>query len=377
MVRSGWGKYAKSNELAEKLMIDYKEIKSITINGVVYNRSDIVNMETNNKLLPDDLLFFLKDWFNDSPFLTVQTSGSTGLPKEIQVEKSRMLESAKLTCEFLGLKEGDTALLCMNLKYIGAKMVVVRSLLKGLNLIYTEVNGYPLKKTLVTDFAAMTPMQVFNSLQDTEQRAKLRDIRHLIIGGGAVDEKLKKELAEFPHAIWSTYGMTETLSHIALRRINGSDASDWYTPFDGVSIGISENQTLIIDAPLVAKKKIFTNDIVEINKQGQFRILGRLDNVINSGGIKIQIEEVENLLKDSISTDFVITSAEDVKFGEIVVLLVKEGIYSDIELSNICKKKLPTYWVPKKIFQINSIPHTDTNKPNRNEAKIIAKALVQ
>lgn len=360
-------------------MADNIELKleTIKINGIVYTRREILekDLSGNNYSFSEDLLVFLKEWFNESKYISVQTSGSTGVPHVMQVEKSRMLHSAKTTCVFLGLKKNDSALLCMNLKYIGAKMVVVRSIYAGLNLITTGSLGYPLSVVESTDFAAMTPLQVYNTLQDKRQKEKLRQIRHLIIGGGAIDDYLSKELFDFPHAIWSTYGMTETLSHIALRKINGSGYSEWYTPFEDIQISLSEKQTLVINAPKLTTTTLITNDIAEINTEGKFRILGRLDNVINSGGVKIQIEEVEHILKKEITCDFMITSASDKKFGEIVVMLIKQGTYDPDVLEIILRKELPEYWIPKKIFFIENLPFTETNKPDRSHAKKIANQL--
>ena len=209
-----------------------------------------------------DLETFLQEWQNEEPNVWVHTSGSTGTPKPLQVEKERMMASARLTCSFLGLKEGDSALLCMPLQYIAGKMVVVRSLVAGLNLIPVAPSGHPLKDLKeAPTFAAMIPMQVYNTLQVPEERARLRNIKHLIIGGGAIDDALANELKDFPNHVWSTYGMTETLSHIALRKLNGQDASDWYTPFDNVRIRLSEEGTLIIHAPNVCAEELITNDI--------------------------------------------------------------------------------------------------------------------
>ena len=209
-----------------------------------------------------DLEAFLQEWHNDVPTVWVHTSGSTGTPKPLQVEKERMMASARLTCSFLGLKEGDSALLCMPLQYIAGKMVVVRSLIAGLRLIPIAPSGHPLKDLKETPtFAAMIPMQVYNTLQVPEERARLMEIKHLIIGGGAIDDALAHELKDFPNHVWSTYGMTETLSHIALRRLNGTDTSDWYTPFEQVRIRLSEEGTLIIHAPNVCSEELKTNDI--------------------------------------------------------------------------------------------------------------------
>ncbi len=321
-----------------------------------------------------DLTNFLSEWFDASAEIEVHTSGSTGRPKELWVEKGRMIESACLTCSFLGLKKGDSALLCMPLKYIGAKMVVVRSLVAGLDLLPVTPSGHPLKHLRkAPDFAAMTPMQVYNSLQSEEEKTLLQDIRHLIIGGGAIDASLAETLKDFPHAVWSTYGMTETLSHIALRRLNGPEASDWYTPFEGVSIRLDKDGTLIIHAPLVCKEALKTNDIAELNSQGSFRIIGRKDNIINSGGIKIQIEQVETLLKVHLSQPFLITSTPDAKYGEVVVLLVEGNLPEGI--AHTCEAVLPPYHRPKRILSVPCIPLTETGKPDRALAKKIAAVL--
>lgn len=176
-----------------------------------------------------DLSEFLTEWHNDRPTVLVHTSGSTGKPKPLLVEKRRMEASARITCQFLGLKEGDTALLCMPLDYIAGKMMVVRALTCGMRLVSVEPKGCPEWDGLV-DFAAMVPLQVWNLLQQAPER--LLQIRHLIIGGGAVNDELAAALKDLPNAVWSTYGMTETLSHIALRRLNGPERSDWYTPFE-------------------------------------------------------------------------------------------------------------------------------------------------
>ena len=319
-----------------------------------------------------DLKAFLQEWQNNEPTVWVHTSGSTGTPKPLQVEKERMRASARLTCSFLGLKEGDSALLCMPLQYIAGKMVVVRSLVAGLRLLPVAPCGHPLKDlTEIPTFAAMIPMQVYNTLQVPEERAKLMEIKHLIIGGGAIDDALGRELKTFPNHVWSTYGMTETLSHIALRRLNGAEASDWYTPFENVRIRLSEENTLIIHAPSVCAEELTTNDIAEINDEGKFRILGRKDNTINSGGVKIQIEQVEAALKEYLDIPFQITARKDAKFGEIVVLLYNK-VKEEADIRRICEEKLPAYWVPKIYLPVEELPLTGTGKPDRATARRIA-----
>ena len=310
---------------------------------------------------------FLDEWNNPKNTVEVHTSGSTGVPKCIQVEKQRMLNSARITCDFLGLEAGDTALLCMPLDYIAGKMVVVRSIERQLRLTTVEASGHPLKNiTNSFDFAAMVPMQVYNSLQVAEEREKLRTIKHLIIGGGPINDDLQQQLSRFPNNVWSTYGMTETLSHIALRRLNGENASLWYTPFNTVSISLNTNGCLVIEAPLVHEGRLETHDRAEI-RDGKFRILGRLDNVINSGSIKIQAEEVEEKLRPHIKMPYLISKCSDEKFGEVVVLLTECPDLSFVK--EICCNVLPKFWQPKHYLYTSHIPLTGTGKPARKAAE--------
>ena len=319
---------------------------------------------------------FLTEWNNDSETILVHTSGSTGKPKPMYVDKKRMLNSARITCDFLGLCPGDMAFLCMPLDYIAGKMLVVRSLERKLNLVSVSPSGHPLKDIILSfdkpSLAAMVPLQVYNSLNVPAEAEKLRSFTHLIIGGGAIDDELSKSLLKFPNNVWSTYGMTETLSHIALRRLNGDHASEWYTPFDRVKVSQNEVGCLVIDAPLVHDGKLVTNDIVEI-KNGQFRILGRKDNVICSGGIKIQMEEVERTLKPYVESPFMITKRSDKKFGEIVVLITENNNIAEVE--TICKRVLPKYWCPHHYIHVDSIPLTETGKPARAKALSLAEEV--
>ena len=318
---------------------------------------------------------FLEEWNNPSPYVHVQTSGSTGAPKPMLVEKQRMLNSARITCDFLGLREGDTALLCMSLDYIAGKMMVVRSIERGLKLTTVAPSGHPLSTPhSPLDFAAMVPMQVYNSLQVPDEKERLMQIRHLIIGGGAIDDALAAALTTFPNHVWSTYGMTETLSHIALRRLNGPDASEWYTPFPSVKVSLNEDRCLVIDAPLVCPSRLVTNDIAELSSgtdpEVKFRILGRKDNVICSGGIKIQIETVERQLRPHLQAPFLITKRPDAKFGEAVVLLT-EGTVP--EAQEVCERILPKYHQPRVYLHVDQIPLTATGKPARQQAEQLAR----
>ena len=314
---------------------------------------------------------FLKEWNDASDTVLVHTSGSTGKPKPMRVEKRRMLNSARITCDFLELRQGDTALLCMPLDYIAGKMMVVRALERGLRLLSVEPTGHPLATIdSPIDFAAMVPMQVYNSLQVAEERERLMQIRHLIIGGGAIDDDLATELRGFPNAVWSTYGMTETLSHIALRRLSGADTSEYYTPFPSVQVSLSDDDCLVIDAPEVCPQTLVTHDIAELLPYSLFRIIGRKDNVICSGGIKIVAEEVERLLRPHLHTPYLISKRPDPKFGEIVVLLT-EGSVTDAR--SVCERVLPKFHQPRAYVHVAHIPMTQTNKPARKQAEQLAR----
>lgn len=332
---------------------------------------------------------FLQEWNSPSETLLVHTSGSTGKPKPMWVEKQRMLNSAHITCDFLGLRPGDSALLCMSLDYIAGKMMVVRSIERKLRLFSVKPSGHPLSDESLAkmvemdfDFVAMVPMQVYNTLQVPQERERLSRIKHLIIGGGAIDDALAEELRSLPGAVWSTYGMTETLSHIALRRLNGEETSEWYQPFDSVGVSLNSDGCLVIDAPLVCSEPLVTNDIAEIKQQETsshssdassslktssphvlFRIKGRKDNVICSGGIKIQIEEVENLLRQHLDAPFLLAKKKDEKFGEIAVLVTESGDLEGVEA--ICRQVLPKYWVPRQYLHFDQLPMTETGKPKR------------
>lgn len=338
---------------------------------------------------------FISEWNDDAQTIHVQTSGSTGAPKKMNVRKDRMIESAKMTCDFFGLRPGDTALLCMNLDYIGAKMMVVRSLTRQLHLVQVAPSGHPLATVdAPITFAAMVPLQVYNSLQVPEEREKLRQIKHLIIGGGAVDDVLVAQLHDFPHAVWSTYGMTETLSHIALRRLNGLESSSWYTPLQGIKVTANADECLVIDAPMLCDTPIVTNDMAEIREISTsdeqntlaFRIIGRRDNVINSGGVKIQMEELERLMRPFLTMPYMVTKRKSEKFGEIVVLMVeREGddegatVEEKSELPmlwaihKLLHRALPRYWEPRLYLSVDRIPMTETGKPNRALAQQMAE----
>lgn len=355
--------------------LDIQE-QTITIKGKEYQPDVFRNSDAEKYLdsVPADLFLFLREWFSDSPLLRVKTSGSTGIPKELYVEKSRMMHSAKITCSFLGLKGGDVALLCLPLDYIAGKMMVVRSLVCGLDLYPVEPSSNPLSDTDIRfDFAALIPMQVYNILKSDVASERLRNIKNLIIGGGFIDKSIEAELISFPHNIYATYGMTETLSHIALRKINGDEASASYHVFEGIQLSTTADGALIIDAPALSDEVLVTNDVVRLsNDRKTFEVIGRKDNIINTGGIKVQIEEIESKLKPIISGHFAISSMPDVELGEAIVLVLEE---SSILIEEITESVLSKYSIPKRTIRMSQIPLTDTGKISRKVLKELILSL--
>ena len=317
---------------------------------------------------------FLAHWNDASPCMEVKTSGSTGVPKRIYIEKVRMRASARMTCNFLNLHKGDTALLCMPLDFIAGKMMVVRALERGLELLSVEPSSHPLSKASMAgignppciDFAAMVPLQVWNTLQVPEERKTLCRIRHLIIGGGAISQSLEQELRKLPINVWSSYGMTETLSHIALRRIT----EECYTPLPGITVSQDQDGCLIINAPHLCPERLFTNDIARFTDDKSFQIIGRRDNIICSGGIKIQIEEVEAWLHSIGYDDVMVTYQDDTALGQALVYLTTTAVNTE-NLRQHLPDHTPSakYWLPKRVIKVASLPITPTGKPDRARAR--------
>ncbi len=329
-----------------------------------FNNFSIENVQPKTEF-ERKVLEFLQEWFSDSETVSVQTSGSTGTPKIFEIEKSRMLNSAKMTCGFLGLKEGDSALLCLPVQYISGKMMLVRAIERKLKVIISEPSSTP-EISQNIDFCAMTPLQVQNSLD------KIYLIKNLIIGGASVSEKLKSQLTseletrKSEQKIFETYGMSETLSHIALKQIS-PNREECFTLFNEVKISVDERNCLKISAPKLNPEILQTNDIVELLNEKQFRFLGRFDNVINSGGVKIFAEELENLVKKLIDRDLVFLGKPDEILGEKLVLVI-EGRNDKNLKSQISNLKFENkFHIPKEILFLEKFPRAENGKILRKE----------
>ncbi len=302
---------------------------------------------------------FLKAWLDNSDYISLQTSGSTGDAKVISVSKDAMITSARRTLDFLELQAGDTVLLCLSAKYIAGKMMLVRAMVGELNLIRAEVGTNPLQGILKVDFAAMVPMQV-RAIINTDKK-QLNKVRKLIIGGGAVENDLVKELENLKLQAWETYGMTETVSHIALKRFG---ADNVFRLLPDLSISLDERSCLVIEPSDINAERLITNDIVELLTPDSFIFNGRFDNVINSGGVKISPERVEAKMKLYLSYEFVISYLNDSMLGQKLVL-VFEAEKPDADIVQKAIASLDVYERPKAIYCIPMLPRTETGKIKR------------
>lgn len=310
----------------------------------------------------DALMAFLADWFHSSPTLNIYTSGTTGAPSRLIVQKSRMIYSARQTLRRFNLKPGDDCLLCLPLDFIAAKMMVVRALVGGLNLWIKLADGHPFKATNQSfRFVPLVPLQLFNSLQDPSERAALERCETILIGGAPLSPELEQATQALNTPVIVSYGMAETLSHIALRRANGPEASNWYSPLPGIHVSLNPEGCLKVEAPMLCQRPVQTHDVAEIDATGRFRILGRLDNLINTGGKKILAETLESLLASYIRQPFAVTSQPDAKLSHRVVL-VTEGPFDRSVLSTF----KPAWMKPKAYVVVNSLPRTISGKLDRN-----------
>lgn len=298
---------------------------------------------------------FLLDWFDSKSFIEMETSGTTGTPKRISVSKQAMVDSALATGDFFDLQPGNRALQCLPVKYVAGKMMLVRAMILGLDLEFVEPSSHPMKNNeIVYDFVAMVPLQSQNSIQE------LKMVKKMIVGGASINKNLEKQLLKLKTEVYETYGMTETITHIAARKL-GEKA---FTVLPNVTISYDERNCLVIHAPRISPEVITTNDIVELVSENQFVFLGRMDNIINSGGIKLIPEQIEEKLASKINQRFFIASKSHNELGEKVVLVV-EGEKHEFDES--LYEGLDKYEKPKEIIFIPKFTETASGKIMRKE----------
>lgn len=345
----------------------------ITINGQNIRVNEFIKWNHRAEY-EKELAEFLKEWYNPKDYIEATTSGSTGLPKIIRLKKKFVMQSALRTIKFFNLRPGDRILHCLPVKFIAGKLMVVRALIGSLNLFTADPGtDFFFLQTKKFHFAAMIPHQV-QKILDAEPRpgAWLQQLDQLLIGGSSIPYTLESRLQNIHTPSYSSYAMTETATHIALRRINGVDADEYYHCLNGITVNTSEDGCLQIFMHDLWEQPLNTSDLAEVKNEKSFQILGRADNVIISGGIKFFPEQLEKKLEPYISHPFLITSLPHDSLGQQLILVL-EGQEKNEEvdrLQEICKTYLDKYEQPRRIIFIRKIPKTNTGKPVRENLNI-------
>ena len=325
---------------------------------------------------------FCENWLGGQQNFILKTSGSTGEPKPIKLTRNQMIASAKLTGKTFGLEIGDTALVCLNVEYIAGIMMLVRGMELSLKLIIVEPSGNPFNHLEYHkfDFLAFVPLQLQNVLIEEKNIEILNKAKAIIVGGAAVNEVLENKIQKLNVPVYSTYGMTETVSHIAIKQLNGERKSHNFQVLEGVKLGIDERNCLNITAEASNNELVQTNDIVEILNEKEFNLVGRFDNIINSGGVKIQLEKVEKLIENEIKIlnpkRYFAYGIPNEKLGQKLILFV-EGKEPNVDVKNAfvdnLKSVLSKYEIPKEIYFVEKFIETPTGKIDKKS--VIAHGL--
>ncbi|MBN2237929.1 MAG: AMP-binding protein [Bacteroidales bacterium] len=357
----------------------WKIYRNLKLNGKLFSLHELQSFcDLRIKLLEPEsweqkIYRFILEWINNSPTITVQTSGSTGIPKQIDLEKSRMIASAKATNQFFGLNSDSSALLSLPVDFIAGKMMLVRAFVGGFNLDYLEPSSNMLLENSKTyDFVALVPLQL-EMIAKPNSVHMLHYFKTILIGGAALREDFLSKLEQTKANCWASYGMTETITHIALKRLNGKNKTDYYHAIEHVEFSQDQRGCLKITAPKVSSEVIQTNDFVELIDSKRFRLIGRADFVINSAGQKYSPEVLEQKLIPFISNTFLISSKRDEQLGERLVLVI-ETPFDDQQKAELNKKMetvFSRFEKPKEVLVLNELPKTASGKLDRLAVKLI------
>jgi o-succinylbenzoate---CoA ligase len=333
------------------------------------NPATVLSQPTPNDAYFAEALTFCKAWASGQQTFERTTSGSTGTPKAIVLTRTQMQASAQATAAALGLASSMTAVVCLNISYIAGTMMLVRGMVIGMKIIVVQPTANPLAELPDTklDFVAFVPMQIQKLLTDNEQD-RLNKFKSIIVGGAAVGAALEKQIYTLSVPVYATYGMTETVSHVALRKINENNLLPFYTLISGIEAGTDERQCLRIRGAVTNDEWVQTNDVVNFKNERMFELLGRADNIINSGGVKIQLEKIESVIeKIGLDVRFFCWHKPDERLGQKLLLVVEGQPQKDIltHINEILKKNLKRYEIPKEVVFIEKFVETATNKINK------------
>lgn len=345
-------------------------------NQIFKSKADFERAETTFPAFAKAAFSFCEAWLSGKNDFNQQTSGSTGTPKSIKITRHQMIESAKATGAFFNTNSTTKLLCCLNPGYIAGKMMLVRAMVWNCPIWLVEPKSNPLidlEDNISLDFVAMVPLQVEACLDDPQALAKLKKVSHLIIGGAPISQKIKNQLIENKISAWQTYGMTETVTHIALAKIDKGELE--YQTLANVEIGQDSRGTIWIKSPMSGLEKIQTNDLVELTSGSSFRWLGRVDFVINSGGVKLHPELLEQQSEVIIEAFFpgcryFFFGEKDEKLGQKLVLLIEKSKPQE-ELAELLQSKseieLGKYQTPKTIYFLPAFIQTESGKIDREK----------
>ncbi len=345
--------------------------ETLLLNGKLIQKNDYKEIAELIRVTDDVLLrqtlIFLQEWFDGDDKISLKTSGSTGPPKVMPVAKYRLVKSAEMTNSFFGLSENSRMLLCLSPEFIAGKMMIVRAMLAGAHLITAGLETNPLHTlTEPIDFTAIVPLQLDKILE--QNREKLDLIKTIIIGGSSIPVLLESQLQGLRTDCWHTYGMTETLSHIALRLLNGENRSDWFTPLPGIQIDQDEKGCLQIEAPHLYENKLVTNDLVHLDGN-RFKVLGRADDVIVSAGHKLHPGLIERKIEAVLSLPFFIGAEKHEVAGQSALLVVEGqlSVNAIFQLWKMMDAKLKPHEMPRRMYFLPSFDYLESGKIDKRK----------
>lgn len=317
----------------------------------------------------------IKSWLSGQLSFNMQTSGSTGIPKTIVVTRNQLRSSAAMTGRALNLGAGTRALVCLNIEYIAGIMMLIRGLELGWELTIIEPAANPLARFYGEesfDFAALVPIQIASCLNEESTQGSVNRLGKILLGGAPVSISLLKQIQKLSIPVYQSYGMTETVSHIALRRLNGKDQGECYQILPGVTAGLDERGCLYVSGEMTNGAKIQTNDLVEMNDNKGFIWLGRIDNVINSGGVKIILDQVDDQIASLFDAlqyhqPYFTWYEDDERLGQKLVLFI-EGEHDEqvaTKLLNEIRNQFSAYQTPKHVYFVNRFVKTPTDKTDK------------
>lgn len=340
----------------------------LILNGKIITRKNLHEVEERS------IQNFLNDWWNDSiDFILQKTSGSTGIPKEIKLSKEKMINSAIATLTFFQLKKEQKMLLCLPVDFIAGKMMLIRAMIGELSIDYWGHDTHILKNINLKneyDFCAMIPLQVHHAI--VEEKEKYEKIKTVLVGGAAIPHAIRQQILICKNKAYASFGMTETITHIALQEISHQNSDQIYQALPGVQLGQDKNSCLTIHAPEICNDDICSNDVVEFTDFNQFKWLGRIDHVINSGGLKIHPEEIEKKISELITDrNFFVFGIDHEELGKELVLFIEGKKFDDVTeklFIDHLRESLPRNKAPKKLYYCDQFVYSSNRKLLRRES---------